>query len=196
MRCAILAAFLLLEASCSQPPGSVAESGPVSQSTPPPSNISPEDPPRNAMAMRGLDLRMYDYTPTGDELRDPTFSVHADSAQLPEGGKVWSVQGTRAVIYRDDDEDLVVDALEGDVDLDRKVAELRGAVRLTVGSLIVDLEDLLWENEKGTMTSGRPIHLGDENMRLDAKSLLIKRDGGLLILGEGSGYVRLTESAP
>ncbi len=148
------------------------------------------------MAMRGLDLYMHDYTPTDGELRDPTFWVHADSGQLAEGEKVWSLQGTRVVIYRDDDEDLVVEALEGKVDLDRQVAELRGAVRLTTGSLIVDLEDLLWENEKGSATSERPIHLVDGDTRLDAESLLIKRDEGLLILGEGSGYLRLTESAP
>ncbi len=196
MRCAILIAFPLLVASCAQPPESVPESDPVSESTQSPSVDTPEDPPRNVMAMLGPDVWMHDYTPTEGEPRDPTFWVHADSGQLAEGEKVWSVQGARAVIYRDDEEDLVVEALEGEVDEDRKVAELRGAVRLTVGSLIVDLEDLLWENEKGTATSNHAVHLVDANMRLDAKSLLIRRDEGVLILGEGSGYIRLTEPTP
>lgn len=196
MRCAILVAFPLLVASCGQPPGSVPESDPVSESRPSASIDPAEDPPRSIMAGRGRDLYMHDYSPTDGELRDPTFWVHADSDQLAEGEKQWSLQGTRAVIYRDDEEDLVVEALEGEVDLDRQVAELRGAVRLTVGSLIVDLEDLLWENEEGTATSDHPIHLVDENMRFDAESLLIKRDEGVIILGEGSGYLRLTESAP
>ncbi len=196
MRCAILVAFPVLVASCGQPPGSVAESEPVSQSTPSPSVDTPEGPPRNVMAMLGPDVWMHDYTPTEGEPRDPTFWVHADSGQLAEGEKVWSVQGARAVIYRDDEEDLVIEALEGEVDEDRKVARLRGDVRLTVGSLIVDLEDLLWKNEEGTATSNHAVHLVDENLRLHAKSLLIKRDEGKFILGEGSGYIRLTGPAP
>lgn len=192
----ILAASALLVASCAQPPGSVPDSGPVTQSAPSPNIDSPEGSPRNVMAMRGLDLYMHDYSPTEGELRDPTFWIHADSAQLAQGERVWSLQGTRAVIYRDDEEDLVLEALEGEFDKDRQVAQLRGAVRLTTGSLIVDLEDLLWENEKGRATSGRPIHLEDENMRFHAESLLIKRDEGVIILGKGSGYMRLTEPTP
>ncbi len=194
MRFAILIALALLTASCGQPPGSVAEAGPVEEPTPSTDTETPGDPPRNVMAGRGYNFRMYDYTPTDGEPRDPTFWVHAESGQLAEGEKVWAVQGTRAVIYRDNEDDIVIEALEGEVDKDRKIAELRGAVHLTVGSLTADLEDLRWNNEKGTASTNHAVHLEDANMRLDAKGLLIKRDENLLILGEGSGHIRLTET--
>lgn len=194
MRFAILVTLALLMASCGQPPGSVAEAGPVEESTLSPDTETPEGPPRNVMEGRGYDFRMYDYTPTDGELRDPTFWAYVDSGQLAEGENVWSVQGVRAVIYREDEDDIVIEALEGVVDKDQKVAELRGAVHLTVGSLTADLEDLRWDNEKGTASTNHAVHLEDANMRLDAKGLLIKRDESVLILGEGSGHIRLTES--
>ncbi len=193
MRGVLLIAVSLLLSSCGQTSDTASESEPVSKATPSERSSPPADSPKNMMAMRGVDLYMHDYTPTAGKLRDPTFWVHAESGQLAEGEKVWSLQGTRAVIYREDNEDLVVEARDGRVDQEQQVAMLKGDVRLTEGTLVVDLEDLLWENEKGTATSNRPVHITDGDTLLEAQNLLIDVDEGTLILGEGSGYVRLAE---
>ena len=196
MRGVLLVAISLLLFSCGRASETTPESGPVSEATPSERSSSPADSRRNMMALRGVDLYMHDYTPTEGELRDPTFWIHAGSGQLAEGEKMWSLQSIRAVIYREDDEDLIVEARDGQVNQEKQVAVLRGDVRLTAGTLVVNLEDLLWENEKGTATSKHPVHITDGYMRLEAQSLSIDVDGGALILGEGSGYIRLREPSP
>ena len=192
MRSGLLAAFALLLASCGQPPGTAADPELTAQEV----SLPQETLPRNTMAMRGVDLRMYDYTPTAGELRDPTFWIHADAGQLAEGEKVWSLQKTQAVIYREDEEDLRIEALEGQFDQERQEAMLKGAVRITTGTLVVDLEDVFWKNEEGAATTSRPIHLTNGDTRLDAKALRIEPKKGSLILRDGSGYVPLKEVIP
>ncbi len=196
MRGKLLIAMSLLLSSCGQTSDMASEPEPSSGTMPAEPSSAPAELPRNLMAMRGVDLYMHDYTPTEGELRDPTFWVHAESGQLAEGEKVWSLQGTRAVIYREKHDDLVVEAREGRVDQERQVAALQGDVSLTAGTLVVDLEDLLWENEMGTATSNRPVRITDGDTWLKAQTLLIEVDEGVLILEDGSGYVRLTEPSP
>ena len=193
MKAVLLIAISLLLSSCEQTSDTASESEPVSETTPSERPSPPADASKNMMAMRGIDLYMHDYTPTEGELRAPTFWVHAESGQLAEGEKVWSLQGTRAVIYREDDEDLVVEARDGQVNQKRQVAVLKGDVRLTAGTLVVDLEDLHWENEKGTATSNRRVHITNGDTSLEAQNLLIDVDEGALILGKGSGYIPLQE---
>lgn len=196
MRRMLLVAMSLLLVSCGQTSETASEPGPVSEATPAGHSSPATELPRNMMAMRGVDLYMHDYAPTEGELRDPTFWVHAESGQLAEGGKVWSLHRIRAVIYREDNEDLVVEARDAQVNQEEQVAALQGDVRLTAGTLVVDLEDLLWENEKGTATSDHPVYITDGDTRLEAQSLSINVDDGALILGEGSGFIRLTVPRP
>lgn len=152
---------------------------------------APEKEFESAMIMKGVDLYMHDYTPTDGELRDPTFWVHAESGQLAEDEKIWALQSTRAVIYRDGDEDLVMEAREGWFDQERQVATLQGEVKLTAGSLVAELEELFWDNARGTATSDRPVRVTEGETRLSAEGLRITPDADSLVLRNGSGYVQL-----
>lgn len=189
MKYELLTTVSLLLISYGQTPETGADTEPSAQGTPAPAQKLPQ----NVLAMRGVDLYMHDYAPTNGELRDPTFWIHADAGQLAEGEKVWSLQKTKAIIYREDDEDLHLEAIEGLFDQERQEVILKGAVRLSIGSLVVDLEDVVWINEENVATSNRPVHLENENITLDAKSLLIKPGENVLKLGEGSGSIRLKE---
>lgn len=199
MRYGVLMALMYLCAGCGQSPDEVSNASAPAAPEQPLLNLAAapaEDAAPNAMSMEGVDLYMHDYTPTAGKLREPTFWVHADSGQLAEGDQVWSLQNTRAVIYRADDEDVIVDAAEGEFDQEREIAFLTGSVRLTVGTLVVELERLAWDNKLGTATSEDPVRVTEGDMRLIANRLRINPDDDELHLEEGSGYVPLVETTP
>ncbi len=190
MKYELLTAISLLLISCGQP----AESGVSSEPAAGPAPTLPEEPAPSAMKMEGVELRMYDFERTDGELQKPTFFVHADAAQLAEGEKVWSLQKAVARIFREDGEDFHIEALEGQFDDARKEAVLKGAVRLTAGSLTIDLEDITWKNEENTASSDNPVHLTNGDTRLDAQNIRIDVETGTLTLGEASGFIQFTES--
>ena len=188
----VLAATLVQCGSATDPQG-VYPGAPIKSVAP--GVVEPEEEFESAMVMKGVDLYMHDYTPTEGELRDPTFWLHAESGQLAEDEKVWSLQSTRAVIYREE-QDLFMEAREGWFDQERQVANLQGGVKLTAGSLVTDLEDVFWDNEQGTATSDRPVSVVNGETRLRAESLRISPDEDSLILRNGSGYVALRKDGP
>lgn len=194
MKIKILAAVSLIVILCGQTARTDVSSETAERETSAPQSEKQEKPPINVMEMKGVNLYMHDFESADGKPRNPTFWVHAEAGQLAEGQKVWSLQKTKAVIYREDGDDFHIEALEGQFHQERQEAVLRGAVRLTTGSLMISLEDVVWNNEENTATSDRPVHLRDGGTRLDAQSLVIDAKSSTLTLGKGSGYVRFVES--
>ena len=199
MRYGVLMALMFLCAGCGRAPEEVSKAPAAAAPDQPLLDLAAapaKDATPNAMTMEGVDLYMHDYTPTAGKLREPTFWVHADSGQLAVGDQVWSLQNTHAVIYRADDEDVIVEAVEGEFDQEKEIAFLTGSVRLTVGSLVVELERLAWDNKLGTATSDDPVRVTEGDTRLIASRLRIDPEKNELHLEEGSGYLPLVETTP
>ena len=188
------------EAATSQEPASEpAAAKQTPESVPqasPPETSDPTPPPQSTLAWKGVDLYMHDYGPTDGRLRDPTFWIHAEQGQRAGAGRTWSLQQTRAVIYREADENLVVEAAIGQFDEEAETARLSGRVRLSTGRLRVDLEELVWDNTKGLATSDRPVRVTDSETQLVASGILINPHDDTIVLNEGSGVIQLLETEP
>jgi len=198
MRGALLMALLLVGAGCGQTP-----EAPPPDSASPPSLESGEqlavarsEPVENEMLLSGVNLWMHDYTPTAGQLRKPTIWVHAESGRLAEDSQLWSLQDTRAVIYRENDEDLTADAAQGAFDQTDETAVLTGDVTLLAGSLEVALEKLKWDNVAGVATSDRPVRVTSGEMWLTGEAMWIRPDENLLQIEGGSGAMPFAEVAP
>lgn len=146
------------------------------------------------LAMTGVDLYMHDYTPSDGEPREPTFWVHAESGKLSEGTKIWTLEDTNAVIYREVDEDLAIVAEHGRFDQNNDVAVLTGDVRLSTSEVVIYLEEVLWNNAEGVARSEKPLTVESGRTRLKADRAVIEPREDKLTLYNGSGMIQLGES--
>lgn len=191
--------LLLIAAGCGQPSEETSDLSTSNAPTPTQQKVAsaPDATPvKSAMRLEGVDLYMHDYTPTDGQLREPTLWVHAASGQLAENNQVWSLQDTHAVIYRADDDDLIVDASHGEFDQANESAVLTGSVRLTTGSMVVDLESLVWDNAEGAAISDNPVRVTQGDTWLIGSTMRLSPDADTLLLTEGSGFLRLVEVTP
>lgn len=148
-----------------------------------------------AMEMRGLDLRMYSTEPTFGELRDPTFWVHAKRGRLEGELDVWSLEEARAIIYRDPEDDLRLEAQQGTFDQTNQVAVLSDGVRATSRDLVVELDDIEWNNEENVAWSDSPARVTSGSNRLTGASVAIYPRDDRIKLGRGSGDIQMAQEA-
>ncbi len=144
-------------------------------------------------AFRGIKLEMHDTSPTAGAVRMPLFSVHADEAVKSEDAEVWSLVGARAIVYRNDEEDLKLKAGGGRFDQTNGVAHLSGGVEVNAGELVMDLSDIEWDNETRRAWSDSPVTVLNGATELHASSLVLIPDEGIFVLSDVSGRIDLRE---
>lgn len=142
-------------------------------------------------SIQGIDLHMFSSRPTFGAPEDPTFWVHAERGEVLGDPPVWKLENTKAVIYRDPEEDIVLVAGSGNFDEENKSAQLDGGVRVTSGSLVANLADIHWNDETGVARSDALATLDDGINRLAGKSIALYADEDRFEIGEGSGRIRL-----
>lgn len=150
----------------------------------------------SAIKMQGVDLYMHSDDPTYGERKEPTFWVHAERGRLEEKLKVWSIENAEALVYREAEDNLRLQAREGMIDESNQVARLHGGVRATTGELVMNLEDIEWNNHENIARSESPVSLTDGVNDLSGDSVSIFPKDDRVELGAGNGRIRLAELGP
>ncbi len=142
----------------------------------------------------GIDLRFDSAKPTFGELEGPAFSVHADTGKQMADLGVWALDNSRAIIYRQPEENLVLISKSMIFDLNNKAAQLAGGVRLTAGRVVVDVADMLWDDTARIARSESIATFDDGANRITGSSIAIYPDTDRLELGGGSATIQLAEA--
>ncbi len=159
------------------------------------SQAKPSDAATMKMEGEGINLWMSSSHPTFGQPEDPTFWVHAERGQLLDEPRIWSLEQTRAVIYRDPpEEDLVLVARTGTFDEQNKSAKLDGDVRVTSGRMVADLENIRWDNAAGVAYSEGLATLDDGVNRLVGRAVAMYAKEGRFELGDGTAHIQLAQS--
>lgn len=161
--------------------------------------LGPVDEPRPAArealtgleaAVSDMDLYMHDIEPTGTERRKPTLWVHAAEGQL-KADNSWALADARAVIYREQEEDILLESKAGSFDESRKVAVLDGGVTVAAGNLQFSTDSVSYDNTHRVVQTHSPVELSEGNTRLTAEAATLEPDGGVITLSNVSGTLSL-----
>lgn len=147
------------------------------------------------MAMTGMDLYMHDYRPTAGGARKPTIWVHSDEGEISTETSAWTLGRSRAVLYREDGEDIILQAMSGSFDETNETAQLGGGVKVTTGSLAMELEEIEWDNKEGVARSTGPVTITQGRTLLNASSLVLNPDEDTMLLTNGNGRIDLTDGS-
>ncbi len=147
----------------------------------------------DAMVMRGIDLYMHRKNAPEGVAGKPELWVRADSFSITDA-RAYEFENARAIIYGDGlQEDIVIEANRGSFEQDRR-ALLEGDVRMTAGTLRMQLRDIEWvrpeEDSPGVAQSDSPVIIDDPELQLNAAALRLYPDERLFELDDVSGVVR------
>lgn len=137
--------------------------------------------------MTGMDLYMHDYEPTGGDVRNPTFWVHAEQGILNEDDGLWTLENARVVVYRNEKEDIIVRAANCTFDQKNDVATLRNGLDLRAGTVTMKLEEIQWDNESGVARSIGEVLVAKGGTRLKASAMSLRPADGSFVLNGVSG---------
>lgn len=125
----------------------------------------------------GMDIRLWgDTRGTGGSRVGPTFWVHAEKGYLDEATGQSVLEGVRAVVYRDNAENLTITAPAGMADENRKVASMSGGVTVEAGTSQIMTAEIEWDDESGIAESTGDVLMQDGDTRLDAEGLTLYAD--------------------
>jgi hypothetical protein len=149
-----------------------------------------QDAKRRAVEMNGVDLYLHSAEPTFGKVEDPTFWVHAARGESVNDSQ-WSLEDARAVVYRATDEDLVLAAKSGTFDKDRRAAQLAGGVRVVSGTMVVELEEIAWDDTERVAKSESVAKLSDGSNEIIGDSIHIYPDTDKVNVGGGTATIQL-----
>lgn len=149
-----------------------------------------------AMQGEDINLRMFSSQPTFGEVADPTFWVRAKRGRLLGEPRIWTLEETQAVIYRDPEEDLVLVAGTGTFDEVNKSAELDGGVRVTSGQFAADMANIRWDDATGVASTDSRATLDAGMNQMIGSSVALYVNEDRFELGEGSARIQLAAAQP
>lgn len=141
-------------------------------------------------AVSDMDLYMHDIAPTGDERRMPTLWVHAAEGQL-KADNSWALADAHAVIYREQDEDIRLESRTGSFDESKKVAMLKGGVKVAAGGMELSTDSVSYDNAHRLVQTHAPVKLSDGKTLLNAEMATLEPEGGIVTLTNVSGTLSL-----
>jgi hypothetical protein len=156
-----------------------------------------------SMKGQGVDLRLFDASPTQGGSRKPTFWVHADTFSLGEKN-LWTFEKARAVVYARNEEDPQVTFEAGSGQFQETKGEdgkggmafLRGGVTAQVGPMRLQLSDIEWVNDERTARSDSPVTITSEDSNLSASSVRLYPDQKQLVMTNVTGELQLERNQP
>lgn len=147
------------------------------------------------MQMDNFEMRFYNTLTSTDDGQTPTFYLQADAANS-DGESGMKLERPNAVIYSEDDQSVRLNAESGLIDERNETALLSGGVTAEMANVNLSLEKLHYDNKERIAHSDSPVHLEGEIAILDAQSVNIRPDDGIVELYEVSGRIRLGEDTP
>lgn len=170
---------------------SASSKTPSSQSSPASENSAEELLENASMTVAGLDLYMHSDKFTVHDTAKPTFWVHASKGELTGDESLWTLTDTQAVIYRDEEDDMRMQAKRGWFDQIKNTAQLSGGVTIESGTMKISTDEVNWDNEHGTVTSSSTTELQRGPTHITATSFtMIPKTGGIrLSRPQGTIYI-------
>ncbi|MFP6583070.1 MAG: LPS export ABC transporter periplasmic protein LptC [Candidatus Hydrogenedentota bacterium] len=138
------------------------------------------------------EIRMYEEMSASAKGQKPTFYVRAVTADGNANGG-WILTQPEAIIYGEDSEDVVLNAESGSLDDESATATLAGNVQATIGTMAVQLEEILWDNKNRLAYSDKAVTLKGEEMDLEAQGIRIEPKIGTIVLENVTGTFELGE---
>ena len=147
------------------------------------------------MTMESMDLVMYDTSVS--EGKRPSIIVHADHGSLmtPEDTEekpAWTLKGARAEIFRNNVQELVLEAASGMFDESKGVARLEGGVTMRSNEFDMDLERVEWDNEKRLAQSDTAVTIRRGDTSIEADGFALNPDERSMTLDNVSGWLDFT----
>jgi hypothetical protein len=155
------------------------------------SSAEPVDSKADAISMEGFDLQFHRQGPTFGELRQPSFRVHAVTAESDNDMVHWTLRDADAVIIRQSQKELLVSAARGFLDRENEVAVLSDGVRATTGNVIIDLKDLHWDNGTGIARSDNYSEATDGENHIGGNAITIYPDDDVVEMFGGVGTIQV-----
>jgi hypothetical protein len=137
-----------------------------------------------------MKLEIHDDSPTDGGLRKPVFTATTEEATR-KAGNMYTAQGIEARAEREGDLPVTFTAAEGTIDLDNKLAELRGKVELRAGDIVMNLADVTWDAKAGTARSEHALTLADGSSILTASGMELNTKDRTYSLRDPGGDIRL-----
>jgi len=136
-----------------------------------PGKASVEGKSTSAVA-EGINFYLHDDTRgTGGERVGPTLWVHADRGDLDVATGKSVLQGVRAVVYRDEAENVTFEAPAGKVDENRKVASMSGGVSAVAGTLRIESDEIEYDHSSEIAETQGNARMVNGDTLLDAEGL-------------------------
>lgn len=190
-----LVMLIMLLAACSAPskPKTVAQESAKAQEPPQPA----EAVANQAIAMSGVDLRMYHVAPTVEGARKPAFWIHAEALVLPQEQGAQSFEKAHAVLYAQAEgkEDMVFDAGRGSYWANER-ALLSGGVIARSGTMTIEMTDVEWLNTEREAKTDHPVIIRDGETHIEAETLRLYPDRDEFVITHGKGVVQMERSTP
>jgi hypothetical protein len=137
-----------------------------------------------------MKLEIHDDSPTDGGLRRPVFTATTEEATRKAGNR-YTAKGIEARAEREGDLPVDFTAAEGTIDLDTKLAELRGKVELRAGDIVMNLADVTWDAAAGTARSEHALTLADGLTVLTASGMELNTKNRTYSLRDPKGDIRL-----
>lgn len=136
----------------------------------------------------GIDSYFYGDASGTEEARvTPTFWFHADEGDFEVTESESILKKVRAVVYRDDAENLTIEAPLGTVDRDRKLASMSGGVKVVAGTIRIEMDEISYDHSLGTAETVGEARMFDGETRMEAGGLSLHPDDNAFELVEVRG---------
>lgn len=149
-------------------------------------NAAEEPSVVESMTVSGLDLWMLGEHETDGSEHRPTFRVHAESGEVDAQAR-YTLFRPRAVIYDEEDQEIVLTSDSGDLDQVSGKAHLRGDVLVESGELRFTMDEITWDNKTELAYTETGVRLTSETAVLTANGLVIDPKTSGIVMRDVSG---------
>lgn len=152
----------------------------------------------DTILFKTIDMQFHEKGSTFGESRQPSFRVHAATAEANNSMQHWSLEDADAVILRSSEKELFLKAARCFVDRENEVAIMSDGVHATAGTLSIDLIDLHWDDSSGIAHSDKASEATDGTNRINGSAIEIfpREDRVEMFKGTGTIYMAAAEPSP
>lgn len=130
----------------------------------------------------GLEMRMFESSPTLGETRTISFRIRAGSGEILNDANIYSLQDVSAVAYSESGEEILFEAKRADYSEAEQKASLQDDVRIQVGVFKLTMQRVDWDNEERVARS-------DTLVTIDHGATRLTASGGMTIDSRTRGVV-------
>jgi lipopolysaccharide export system protein LptA len=142
-----------------------------------------------------ITARLFRRNAADGEFIGPSLEVFSPNVSEAEPG-VMNFGDAQVTIFAEDGQQVVITAKNGVLDQNEETAELTGEVVVMMGSQILTMEQLSWNNEKREAITRTKVKIVDGDTVLTADGMRFSPDENTLTLDRVTGEIRLPGTGP